>query len=394
MTKRVFRPFWCYDVIATEQWFADMAASGLLLQSANFRKRVFNFIEAEPQKIIYRIDYDKDGRGLSQTLTGCGWGAVATGRQWVIYANKDIEVTLFPQRDRVIAKTRSLAQLSVILLCFVGVFLLISTGVTASVIWGSTKTEYVPAPYPILDYFPYFLIILNISFLTWVIYTYIKTRRSLKHFSAASGFSVDPTLVDLPNQWIQVPGDLSGLIKKKKLFWIYNLEQTMDWLETQAGKGLLLKHIRHNSFFFEKTEPKHLKYFFDTQQNINEGYFDIHLKAGFDLLYDSRLQFGRLILWSKQYSPGEPAPKMYTDKKEHLASARRLLMNNLKTIAYWLVLGAIQLFISLSSIYDQINQWIWMPITGLWIILMVFNLIVLFMAVKSYMRAKQKLTMV
>jgi hypothetical protein len=88
MTKRVFRPFWCYDVIATEQWFADMAASGLLLQSANLKKRVFTFIEAEPQKIIYRIDYDKDGRGLSQTLTGYGWGAVATSRQWVIYANK------------------------------------------------------------------------------------------------------------------------------------------------------------------------------------------------------------------------------------------------------------------------------------------------------------------
>jgi hypothetical protein len=72
MTKRVFRPFWSYDVIATEQWLADMAASGLLLQSANFRKRVFTFIEVKPQKIIYRIDYDKDGRGLSQTLTGCG----------------------------------------------------------------------------------------------------------------------------------------------------------------------------------------------------------------------------------------------------------------------------------------------------------------------------------
>ncbi|HHT47503.1 MAG TPA: DUF2812 domain-containing protein [Firmicutes bacterium] len=394
MAKRVFRPFWSYDVTATEQWLADMAASGLLLQAANFKKRVFTFIEAEPQKIIYRIDYDKEGRGLSQTLTGCGWGMVATGRQWVIYANKDTEVSLFPQRDRVIAKTRSLAQSSAVLLGFVGVFLLISTGITASAIWGSGKAEYASAPYPILDYFPYFLIILNISFFTWVIYMFIKTRKSLKHFSAASGFSVDPTLADFPNQWVQVPGDLSGLIKKKKLFWIYNLERTMDWLETQAGKGLLLKQIRNNSFFFEKTEPKHLKYFFDTQQSINEGYFDIHLKAGFNLLYDSRLQFGRLLLWSKQYSPGEPAPKMYTDKKEHLASARRLLMNNLKTIAYWLLLGAIQLFVGLSSIYEQINRWVWMPITGLWIILMVFHLIVLFMAVKSYMQAKQKMAAV
>jgi hypothetical protein len=392
MTKRVFRPFWSYDVIATEQWFVDMAASGLLLQTANFRKRVFTFMRAEPQRIIYRIDYDKGGMGLSQTLTRCGWEAVAKSRQWVIYANKETEVTLFPQRDRVIAKTRSLAQLSIILLTFVGVYLLISTGITAFAIWGSGKAEYVPAPYPVLDYFPYFMIILNISFLTSVIYMFIKTRNSLKHFSAASGFSVDPSLVGTPNQWVQIPGDLSGLIKIRKFFWIYNLEQTMDWLETLASKGLSLKQIRNYSFFFEETEPMHIKYFFDTQQSINEGYFDIHLKAGFNLLYDSRLQFGRLILWSKQYSPEEPVPKMYTDRKEHLASAGRLLKNNVKTVAYWLVLGAIQLFIGLSSIYDQINQWIWMPITGLWIILMLFNLTFLFMALISYLRVKQKVT--
>jgi len=392
MIKRVFRPFWSYNVIAAEQWFADMAASGLLLQSANFRKRVFTFIKAEPQRILYRIDYDKDGKCLSQTLTESGWRAVANGRQWVIYANNDIHVTLFPQRDRVIAKTRSLAQLSLILLIFVGVFLLSSTGIIVFALWGSGRAEYVPAPYPILDYFPFFIMISNISFFTWIIYTFIKTKQSLIHFSAASGFSVDPTLVDVPNQWIQIPDDLSRLMKMKKLFWIYNLEQTMDWLETQASKGLSLKYIRNNSFFFEETEPKHLKYFFDTQQSINEGYFDIHFKAGFNLLYDSRLQFGRLILWSKQYSEGEAEPKMYTDIKEHLASARRLLKNNLKVIAYWLVLGAMQLFVGSSSIYNQSNQWIWIPIIGLWIILMVFYLIVLFMAVKSFMRAKQKMT--
>ena len=121
MTKRIFRPFWSYDVIATEQWLTDMAASGLLLKSVSFRKRVFTFLKAEPRKVIYRIDYDKDRNGLSQSLTGYGWGAVATGKQWVIYANDDPKVTLFPQRDRVIAKTRSRTQLSVILLLCRGI---------------------------------------------------------------------------------------------------------------------------------------------------------------------------------------------------------------------------------------------------------------------------------
>lgn len=388
MTKSIFKPFWSYNVLAAEQWLAEMAASGLLLQSVSFAKRVFTFIKAEPQSIIYRIDYDKVGKGLSETLTECGWRAVATGRQWVIYSNEDTAPTLYPQRDRVITKTRSMAQLLIALLSVIGVFLLISTGMTVSALL--SDAEYVPAPYPILNYFPYFVLIFNVALLTWIIYTLIKTIQSLKRFSAASGFSVDPTLVDYPNQWIHFPDDLAMLIKIRKFLWLYDLDETMDWLEAQAGKGLLLKHIRNNTFFFEQTEPKRVKYFFDTQQSLNEGYFDIHLKAGFTLLHDFSQHFGRLLLWSKQYTPGEPEPNMYTDKNEHLAGAKRLLMSNVKSITFWFAIGAIQLTLALSSVYEQINQWVWMPITGLWLLLMLFNLFILFMAVKSYKKAKQK----
>ncbi|MBS4022790.1 MAG: DUF2812 domain-containing protein [Dethiobacter sp.] len=33
MTKKVFRPFWSYDVQATDKWLTAMAAKGYHLQS-------------------------------------------------------------------------------------------------------------------------------------------------------------------------------------------------------------------------------------------------------------------------------------------------------------------------------------------------------------------------
>lgn len=395
MIKRVFRPFWSYDVIATEQWLTDMAASGLLLRSVNFRQRIFTFEAAQPQSAVYRIDFDKQQQGISQTLANAGWSAVDQNCRWVIYANREPEIFLFPQRERVINKTRSMFKLSSILLMVVGFYLLTTVGVTVLVLGGNAETTYVPAPYPKLDYVPYLLVVLNLSFLAWIIYTFIKTRKTLQRLSAAAGYSVDPTLLDIPNQRIQKPNDLSSLIKirKMQMFWIYNLDPTTEWLEAQAAQGLLLKHIHKNHFFFEKGQPRRVKYFFDTQQNVTEGYFDIHSQAGFNLLFDSRLQFGRLILWSKEYKQSQQGPKMFSDKTERLACAKRLLVNNLKTILFWLALGAVQLFVAFSSLSQEINPWFWMPITVLWLLLITFYMITLFMSIKSYLYTKQNLLM-
>lgn len=391
MIKRVFRPFWSYDIMATEQWLADMASSGLLLQSVNFRQRIFAFVVTQPRSIVYRIDFDKQQQGISQTLTNNGWTTIDVGRRWVIYANQDSEVFLFPQRDRVVNKVRSLSKLSLILLMFVGFYLLITVGFITFALWGSSETTYVPAPYRILDYVPYLLMVVNLSFLAWIIYTFSKTKKSLQKFSAIGGYNVDPTLLNIPNQRIKKPDNLSKLIKVRKMFWIYKLDHIAEWLETQATRGLLLKHIHKNNFYFEEGRPRQTKYFFDTQQNISEGYFDIHSQAGFDLLFDSRLQFGRLILWSKGYSETQQVPKMYTDKVEYLACAKRLLINNIKTIFYWLVLGALQLFIGFSSIFVQKTlQWSWLPISVLWLIVIIFYLYTLFLSIKSYSLAKQK----
>ena len=68
MIKRVFRPFWVYNVVAAEEWLARMASTGFLLQSVDFRKRVFVFEKGEPKKLIYQVDYNTEDREITPTL--------------------------------------------------------------------------------------------------------------------------------------------------------------------------------------------------------------------------------------------------------------------------------------------------------------------------------------
>ena len=87
MIKRAFRPFWKYNVVATENWLAGMAGAGFLLQSIDYRRRLFIFKEGEPQKLIYRIDYSKEEKEITPTLKKEGWREISSRRGWFILTN-------------------------------------------------------------------------------------------------------------------------------------------------------------------------------------------------------------------------------------------------------------------------------------------------------------------
>jgi hypothetical protein len=76
MIKKIFRPFWSYDVIETEQWLSKMSSAGFILLSVNFVRRIFTFEKTQPQNITYNISFDKSGNGLTLNLESAGWQTV------------------------------------------------------------------------------------------------------------------------------------------------------------------------------------------------------------------------------------------------------------------------------------------------------------------------------
>ena len=90
MIKRVFRPFWKYNVVATENWLAGMAMAGFLLQSVDYRRRLFIFEEGEPQKLIYRIDYS-EAEKITPTLEREGWREISSRKGWFVLTNGNLD---------------------------------------------------------------------------------------------------------------------------------------------------------------------------------------------------------------------------------------------------------------------------------------------------------------
>jgi hypothetical protein len=392
MIKRVFRPFWRYNVVATEEWLAGMAAAGFLLQSVDYRRRVFVFEKRQPQELIYRVDYSKEEKESTPTLKKEGWREISTSRRWHILVNQNPEPSLFPSREGVIKKTRTLLTVSCVLLALSGFYLTVLAVVMIGIALSSDfEVEYIPAPYPILDLFPYAALATNAVFLAWIIYTFIQTKKGLTRLSVMAGYSLYPTLIKVDSRLIQDPPDLKNLVKLTRRFWFYNLDRLTSWLESQAARGMLLKFIDKNGFYFEKDRPRKIKYFVDAQQNITAGYFDIHKQAGFTLLCDLSQPFGRIFIWSKEQAETDTEPEFYTDRAERFACARRLLLINLKWILYWLGIGGLNLFFSLSSLRTQgINQIFWVLLALLWLIVMILYLHPLYLSLVSYLREKRK----
>jgi len=399
MSKNVFKPFWSYDVISTEKWLSKMTAADLILKEVHFKSRIFVFEEEQPLSITYQIIFDKGQKGLTKTLENCGWNITDKRKAWSFVENRNQEISLFPQRESIIAKTKNMSFVTFILLILMICYEIFNLGIQLVVFIyvraNNTPVEYVPAPYPILDLVPYIFVFLNISILTWLIFTFIKTRIGLKKLSLESGFNVSPELLgdSIGNTIINKKIEASEELKIRKHLWPYDFVQLTEWLEHKALEGLKLKYIKKRfTFIFERTRPCKIKYFVDTQKKVTQGYYEIHTQAGYNLVFDSKILFGRVILWSKEYTEGSPVPEMFNNNEERLDCAKRLLRNSYKWTIYWLLLGASQIFIAIKSIFLQHRiDLSWLLILLVWIFCIMLYLFTLYMSIRGYQKVKRKI---
>src|SRR5690625_752418 len=89
MIKKVWKPFWSYDVLKTETWLSFMANKGYFLIDINRRTRIFSFQYGEPQRMTYRIAYDKGkSDSLASGLVEEGWSLVFHRGHWTVTTNE------------------------------------------------------------------------------------------------------------------------------------------------------------------------------------------------------------------------------------------------------------------------------------------------------------------
>lgn len=386
-------------MISTEKWLARMGASGFSLRSVHFGSRVFIFEEVPPQGTEYRILYDKKRNGLSTELVRCGWQAAAQSRKWLIAENSGKQTAIYPRREEVIAKTRSLSTLTLVLMIILGSYLLVGL-MMAVLIWmlvssDHVPVEYVPSPYPILDLVPYLVGLAGIFIMAWVIFTFVKTKIGLKklldeYARALAAVSANAG-VDCRN--MQSP-DKSRLIKVAKRGWYYDYDKLAQWLEQAAGEGMIVRGIKPNCMFlFEKAEPRKIKYFFDTQKNAAQDYYAKRFQSGFFLVADSKLRMGRLIIWGRNYTGDEPAPELFASREDRLACAKRLLLQSTRISILWVGLSILQIFTSVIGLQnpDHFERTLWLCLMSFWIVFAFIYSVGLLRAIRGYHKEKGRI---
>ena len=110
-------------------------------------------------------------------------------------------------------------------------------------------------------------------------------------------------------------------IMKKKMFFVWNMEEEKKWLEDQAKNGLILVEAKFGKYYFEQSEPQDLVYDFDFQM-IHKSTEDEYLEFFED--WTKACRFGG---WYYFYKPRENSDKdkIYSDYKSKKSMFTRLM---------------------------------------------------------------------
>lgn len=115
--KRVFRPFWSFDIKKTESWLNSMAQDGYNLVNLRTVTSLFIFEKQDSynsEPLYHHIAYEKsDKNPLSSPLERDGWELAMQRSNWsILRTTKPArERKSFPVREGLIKRNRSLLYL-------------------------------------------------------------------------------------------------------------------------------------------------------------------------------------------------------------------------------------------------------------------------------------------
>jgi hypothetical protein len=314
MTKKVFRPFWSYDVQATEKWLSAMAAKGYHLQALK-RGSIFVFIAGEQKNATYFIGYRKlAGNPLAASLQDDGWFNVSSRGKWVVSANENPveQIKIYPLRDDgFLSRNRTIMYIT----GFFAITHFFMFFILNLLRFADFTTTFVPSPFWAV----------HVLFYTFVYYSFIKLYFANKRLKYERGEkeNISANLSPDVEEAYQRHG---RLIKRVKLGWMYDPDKLERWLEQMEEQGYNLYRVGWSGtvFYFVEGKPRQVKYYADFHNKTDDSYFHIHQDAGWKVVFTRSSIFEQWTILSREYQKGEDKPQLYSDTSDVLQSARRV----------------------------------------------------------------------
>ncbi|RDW14987.1 DUF2812 domain-containing protein [Oceanobacillus chungangensis] len=347
MMKRIFQPFWSYDVEKTEEWLHYMALQGYHFVKVNLITRQFYFVERRPQAITYRIEIDKGFYSLPSVLVNEGWEVVFNDRNWYVIANNrpDEEIMTHPIREGIFMRNGQLLQVYKIILMTLILLSLFPLSITLLIMLdGDATITIVKSPMWVLT-FLYWLIILGLPINSILKLSKVNRRLEEDYYPIK-----DRTTVKLDTV-------------KYKLGWIYAPDKLENWLESLEMQGFNLERVNKwgFKFYFTKGEPRKVRYCADYQNNVTRDYFEAHKESGWQLQYSNKMALSKWSIWSKQYEEREERPELYSDSEQMKKHAKRVLATHLAICLPMIIMFMSLLVMNIGQLMNEssleINFW-------------------------------------
>lgn len=354
--KKVYRPFWSYDVQQTEAWLSDMAAKGLVFDRLNRWTRCFYFQEREPATRVYRIAYDKmKSPVLPKTLQAEGWEKAGAAGNWEFTFNEQPEsaIKTAPIREGIIKHNRMITYIYYGISFYVAGMLMANISMLASSYRQDGGINIVESPLWILT-FIFFAILLGCMVLG--IYSIAKITGTNKELDGTTdGFWPVDEIDQQSEKELKKAG---RWVTKLKFGWMYSPDKMEQWLESMERRGLNLYRVNKigTIFHFTKGEPRRIAYRVDYQRGPTQSYFAIHQEAGWNEEFTSFSNMEKWTIWSKAYDEGEERPQLYSDQSSRLKHAKRIALTYtavFSPLVAFYIYFIINIMISADTIQDR-----------------------------------------
>ncbi|RWZ54488.1 DUF2812 domain-containing protein [Halobacillus fulvus] len=307
MNTSIFRPFWSYDPIKTEEWLEKKAREGLFLTGFNRWSRTFHFEQNDPSPCTYRLQYEKVDH-FPESLAESGWESVTKEGRWRMIRHEG-DANKEPLRDSVAARNK--VHYYMFLAIFI--YLLISAStmgmLTLTVFLSDGSATFVPSPY--------WAIAITAALTLWTLvpYSTLTLHKGLKKLKVAPVPSTEQNTRPIS-------------FAKWRLAWQYAPDRLEKWLETMEQKGYRLEKVSRRGlrYSFSEGEPRKVSYAADFQKAVESDYFYLHSDRGWRQMFHSSSSFMSWTLWAKTYTSEEEKPQLYSDSHHKLKHAKRVTL--------------------------------------------------------------------
>lgn len=334
MIKKVFRPFWSYDVIRTEKWLSSMSEKGYHVTGLNRHTRQFYFDMGVQERITYEICYDKHQPSqLPKALIEDGWKKVFQRKSWFVLANKKQkeEIKTSSVRENIVKRNQMHYYLFCGILAYFFMIAFINSMFLIPAFLNSDSIEVVESPFWIITYI---MLVLNIALIIISIYSIWKigkTNNQLINESNNSYVQIDRLkdrrgMIVSREEKRKLRQQSKSVMKKRKLNWIYSPDKLEKWLEEMEEKGYHLYGVNNlgTVFYFVQGEPRKMSYCTEYQNLAKESSFSIHEDAGWNHVFSSHYSLQKWMIWSQEYTGRDEKPEIYTDQSNRLKQARKV----------------------------------------------------------------------